>query len=86
MICYLDSILRVKFLEGNVSILQKILKMIEENGFQCLASRKLWLEHKESEEFYKMHRGDFSIYIDMTHLICSGATVFLKGNLSPQTT
>eukprot|EP00112_Aurelia_sp_Birch-Aquarium-sp1_P027012 Seg997.3 transcript_id=Seg997.3/GoldUCD/mRNA.D3Y31 product="Nucleoside diphosphate kinase 6" protein_id=Seg997.3/GoldUCD/D3Y31 len=38
---------------------QNILKIIKESGFKCLASRKLWLDHNESEEFYKMHKGKF---------------------------
>jgi len=41
----------------NRNITGKILTKIEENGFNIVAMKKLWLTKKQAEGFYAVHKG-----------------------------
>jgi nucleoside-diphosphate kinase len=60
----------------------KILTRIEENGFQIIAMKKLWLTKKQAEGFYAVHKGK-PFFDSLTNYMSSGpcmAMVLQKGN------
>ncbi|HLE39975.1 MAG TPA: nucleoside-diphosphate kinase [Nitrospirota bacterium] len=60
----------------------KILTRIEENGFQIIAMKKLWLTRKQAEGFYAVHKGK-PFFGSLTDYMSSGpcmAMVLQKGS------
>jgi nucleoside-diphosphate kinase len=60
----------------------KILTRIEENGFQIIAMKKLWLTRKQAEGFYAVHKGK-PFFDSLTNYMSSGpcmAMVLQKAN------
>ena len=60
----------------------KILTRIEENGFQIIAMKKLWLSKKQAEGFYAVHK-DRPFFDSLTNYMSSGpcmAMVLQKAN------
>jgi nucleoside-diphosphate kinase len=49
----------------------KILTRIEENGFQIIAMKKLWLTKKQAEGFYAVHKGK-PFFDSLTNYMSSG--------------
>ncbi len=49
------AIIKPDVVSRNIS--GKILSKIEENGFNIVAMKKLWLTKKEAEGFYAVHKG-----------------------------
>ena len=39
------------------------MSLLRSNGFSCLQSKKKWLTHEESEEFYAIHKGKHLDYM-----------------------
>ena len=59
----------------------KILTRIEENGFEIVAMKKLWLTKKQAEGFYAVHKGK-PFFGSLTDYMSSGpcmAMVLQKG-------
>ncbi len=52
----------------------KILTRIEENGFQIIAMKKLWLTKKQAEGFYAVHKGK-PFFDSMTNYMSSGPCI-----------
>ena len=58
------------------NIAGKILVKIEENGFQVIALKKLWMTKKQAEGFYAVHRGK-PFFSSLTDYMSSGPCVVL---------
>jgi len=58
------------------NIAGKILAKIEENGFQIIAMKKLWMTKKQAEGFYAVHRGK-SFFNSLTDFMSSGPCIVL---------
>jgi nucleoside-diphosphate kinase len=54
----------------------KVLAKIEENGFQVIAMKKLWMTKKQAEGFYAVHRGK-SFFNSLTDFMSSGPCIVL---------
>ncbi len=52
----------------------KILTRIEENGFQIIAMKKLWLTKKQAEGFYAVHKGK-PFFDSLTNYMSSGPCI-----------
>jgi nucleoside-diphosphate kinase len=52
----------------------KILTRIEENGFQVIAMKKLWLIKKQAEGFYAVHKGK-PFFDSLTNYMSSGPCI-----------
>src|SRR3989304_6414966 len=66
----------------NRNMAGKILTRIEENGFQIIAMKKLWLTRKQAEGFYAVHKGK-PFFGSLTDYMSSGpcmAMVLQKGS------
>ena len=66
----------------NRNMAGKILTRIEENGFQIIAMKKLWLTRKQAEGFYAVHKGK-PFFDSLTNYMSSGpcmAMVLQKAN------
>jgi len=64
------------------NIAGKILSKIEENGFQIIAMKMLWMTKKQAEGFYTVHRGK-PFFSSLTDFMSSGpciVTVLQKEN------
>jgi nucleoside-diphosphate kinase len=58
------------------SISGKVLAKIEENGFQVVAMKKLWMTRKQAEGFYAVHRGK-PFFGSLTEYMSSGPCIVL---------
>jgi len=54
----------------------KVLAKIEENGFQVIAMKKLWMTKKQAEGFYAVHRGK-PFFGSLTDFMSSGPCIVL---------
>ncbi len=54
----------------------KILAKIEENGFQVIAMKKIWMTRKQAEGFYAVHRGK-PFFNSLTDFMSSGPCVVM---------
>lgn len=54
----------------------RIISKIEENGFQIIAMKKLWLTKKQAEGFYAVHRGK-PFFDSLTTYLSSGPCIAL---------
>jgi nucleoside-diphosphate kinase len=54
----------------------KVLAKIEENGFQVIAMKKLWMTKKQAEGFYAVHRGK-PFFNSLTDFMSSGPCIVL---------
>lgn len=52
----------------------KIIQKIEENGFNIVAMKKLWLTKKEAEGFYAVHKGK-PFFDSLTNYMSSGPCI-----------
>ncbi|MCX7991999.1 MAG: nucleoside-diphosphate kinase [Proteobacteria bacterium] len=52
----------------------KIIQRIEENGFNIVAMKKLWLTKKEAEGFYAVHKGK-PFFESLTNYMSSGPCI-----------
>lgn len=52
----------------------KIIQRIEENGFNIIAMKKLWLTKKEAEGFYAVHKGK-PFFDSLTNYMSSGPCI-----------
>lgn len=52
----------------------KIIQKIEEQGFNIIAMKKIWLTKKEAEGFYAVHRGK-SFFESLTNYMSSGPCI-----------
>ena len=58
------------------NIAGKILSKIEENGFQVVAMKKLWMTKKQAGGFYAVHRGK-PFFDSLTDYMSSGPCIVL---------
>jgi nucleoside-diphosphate kinase len=54
----------------------RILAKIEENGFQVIALKKLWMTKKQAEGFYAVHQGK-PFFSSLTDFMSSGPCIVL---------
>ncbi len=54
----------------------EIIKIIEENGFEIIAVKKVRLSKKQAEEFYKIHKGK-NFFASLIDYITSGDIVVM---------
>jgi len=54
----------------------KILAKIEENGFQVIAMKKMWMTKKQAEGFYAVHRGK-SFFNSLTDFMSSSPCIVM---------
>jgi nucleoside-diphosphate kinase len=54
----------------------KILAKIEENGFQVIAMKKMWMTKKQAEGFYAVHRGK-PFFNSLTDFMSSGPCIVM---------
>jgi nucleoside-diphosphate kinase len=54
----------------------KILVKIEENGFQVIAMKKMWMTKKQAEGFYAVHRGK-SFFNSLTDFMSSSPCIVM---------
>jgi nucleoside-diphosphate kinase len=54
----------------------KVLAKIEENGFQVIAMKRLWMTKKQAEGFYTVHRGK-PFFSSLTDFMSSGPCIVL---------
>ena len=54
----------------------KILAKIEENGYQVIALKKLWMTKKQAEGFYAVHQGK-PFFGSLTDFMSSGPCIVL---------
>jgi nucleoside-diphosphate kinase len=54
----------------------KVLAKIEENGFQVIAMKRLWMTKKQAEGFYAVHRGK-PFFSSLTDFMSSGPCIVL---------
>jgi nucleoside-diphosphate kinase len=58
------------------NIAGKIFAKIEENGFQVIAMKKLWMTKKQAEGFYGVHRGK-PFFSSLTDFMSSGPCIVM---------
>ena len=58
------------------NIAGKVLAKIEENGFQVVAMKKLWMTRKQAEGFYAVHRGK-PFFDSLTDFMSSGPCIVM---------
>ena len=54
----------------------QVLAKIEENGFQVIAMKKLWMTKKQAEGFYAVHQGKL-FFSSLTDFMSSGPCIVL---------
>jgi nucleoside-diphosphate kinase len=54
----------------------QVLAKIEENGFQVIAMKKLWMTKKQAEGFYAVHQGK-PFFSSLTDFMSSGPCIVL---------
>jgi nucleoside-diphosphate kinase len=58
------------------NITGKVLAMIEGNGFQVIAMKKIWMTKKQAEGFYAVHRGK-PFFNSLTDFMSSGPCIVM---------
>jgi nucleoside-diphosphate kinase len=58
------------------NIAGKVLARIEENGFQVVAMKKIWMTKKQAEGFYAVHRGK-PFFDSLTDFMSSGPCIVM---------